>query len=566
MTRYSTHVSDLATPQNRAARPEQVKNSAGGYVFTVDKWVRLDRFLILGSEGGTYYATEKKLTLENATCIRECLAEDGLRLVRRLVEISDAGRAPKNDPAIFALAMAAGAKDPVVRQAALGALPKICRIGTHLFHFAQDVEGFRRWGRSLRRAIAAWYTDKPVDKLAVQLVKYQQRDGWGHRDLLRLSHPTFSGLLEDSKARHAALRWATAGASGLGRPNAKRGGATAHAEALPGIIQAFEEIHSEGMSVKRAVELIRTHNLPHECVPNEMKGKPEIWEAMLESMGITAVIRNLGKMTAVGLLKPMSKATAKVVAMLTDVPTLFKGRVHPMSILLALKTYASGRGFKGSLTWLPVREIVDALDEGFYLSFQTIDPTGKSFLLALDVSGSMDEKIGGTNLSCREATAALAMVTARSEKRWHCVAFTAAGPGRQYGGKWGGGAPKLTPLDISPRQRMDDVIATIQKLPMGGTDCAQPMLYALKEKLEVDVFTVLTDNETWHGDIHPFQALAQYRRECNAPHAKLVVVGMTATNFTIADPSDAGMLDVVGFDAAAPGIIADFAATREIQS
>ena len=40
--------------------------------------------------------------------------------------------------------------------------------------------------------------------------------------------------------------------------------------------------------------------------------------------------------------------------------------------------------------------------------------------------------------------------------------------------------------------------------------------------------------------------------------AKLVVVGMTATQFSIADPADPGMLDVVGFDAAAPEIISQF--------
>jgi 60 kDa SS-A/Ro ribonucleoprotein len=39
----------------------------------------------------------------------------------------------------------------------------------------------------------------------------------------------------------------------------------------------------------------------------------------------------------------------------------------------------------------------------------------------------------------------------------------------------------------------------------------------------------------------------------------LVVVGLTATNFSIADPNDSGMLDVVGFDASAPNVIADFA-------
>jgi 60 kDa SS-A/Ro ribonucleoprotein len=49
-----------------------------------------------------------------------------------------------------------------------------------------------------------------------------------------------------------------------------------------------------------------------------------------------------------------------------------------------------------------------------------------------------------------------------------------------------------------------------------------------------------------------------YREKMNIP-AKLCVVAMTSTGYSIADPNDAGMLDVVGFDAAAPQIMADFA-------
>lgn len=94
---------------------------------------------------------------------------------------------------------------------------------------------------------------------------------------------------------------------------------------------------------------------------------------------------------------------------------------------------------------------------------------------------------------------------------------------------------------------------------MGGTDCALPMLYAAARKLEVDVFHIYTDNETWAGGIHPFQALRQYREQTGIP-AKLVIVAMTSTGFSIADPNDAGMLDVAGFDSAAPAVIADFAA------
>ena len=51
-----------------------------------------------------------------------CLAEDGARVVRRAVEISESGRAPKNDPALFVLAMAAGLGDDATRAAALAAL------------------------------------------------------------------------------------------------------------------------------------------------------------------------------------------------------------------------------------------------------------------------------------------------------------------------------------------------------------------------------------------------------------------------------------------------------------
>ena len=69
---------------------------------------------------------------------------------------------------------------------------------------------------------------------------------------------------------------------------------------------------------------------------------------------------------------------------------------------------------------------------------------------------------------------------------------------------------------------------------------------------------VLTDSETWAGATHPMQALWRYRQKLEIP-AKLVVCGMVANRFTIADPDDAGTLDVVGFDTATPQLLSDFA-------
>jgi 60 kDa SS-A/Ro ribonucleoprotein len=95
-------------------------------------------------------------------------------------------------------------------------------------------------------------------------------------------------------------------------------------------------------------------------------------------------------------------------------------------------------------------------------------------------------------------------------------------------------------------------------LPMGGTDCALPMLYAMDQKLKVDVFCIYTDSETWAGEIQPVQALDQYRQKMGIP-AKLVVVGMTSNGFSLADPSDSGMLDCVGFSTDTPTVISNFA-------
>jgi 60 kDa SS-A/Ro ribonucleoprotein len=202
---------------------------------------------------------------------------------------------------------------------------------------------------------------------------------------------------------------------------------------------------------------------------------------------------------------------------------------------------------RGDSTWTPVPRITDALDAAFYASFGNVEPAGKRTMLALDVSGSMGwTAAGNLPLTCREASAAMAMVTVATEPETATVGFTS--------GHRGSG---LTQLDLSPRRRLDDVIRSISDLPFGGTDCALPIMVALQNAIEVDTFVVFTDNETWAGSIHPHQALRRYR-ESTGIDARLIVAGMAANEFTIADPSDPGMLDIAGMDSAVPTMIADF--------
>lgn len=562
--RYAKHVNKRATRQTEAipGDTKQVKNNAGGYVYAVDKWMRLQRFLILGTDGGTFYVKERALTRENAAVVEACLAEDAGLTIETIVSVSDAGRAPKNDQAIFALALAASTQNPdakglassAIRLRALAALPRVCRIPTHLFHFVEYVKALRGFGRGLRRAIQDWYARWTPDQMAYEVVKYQQRDGWSHRDVLRQVHPKLS-------AEHqAVLRWAVGAASDSPRlvsrksqGHKKDNGVTygPAAAALPGIISAFEE--AKTASAPRLIQLIRTSNLSREMLPTEALNRVDVWEALLENMPYTAMLRNLGKMSSIGLVASGSKASKTVAARLADTSQLRKSRVHPMAVLNALRVYRAGHGDKGKLTWKTVANVADALDAAFYESFGNVTPTGKSLMLALDVSGSMSAHIAGTGLTCREAAAAMALITANVEPNHFFVGFCAA-TGRSSWGR----RDVVTELPISPRQRLDDVVAHISNLPFGGTDCALPMIHATEKKLDVDSFLVFTDSETWAGGIHPNQALRRYREKLNKPGASSVVVGMTATEFTIADPKDPLMLDVVGFDTATPQAISTF--------
>ena len=556
---YAKMFNRRVTPQSQPIPgSNQVRNSGGGFSWEVDDWTRFDRFLILGAEGGTYYITERDLVKQNHDAIVCCIKADGVRAVNRIVEISGAGRAPKNDPAIFALALVASHGDAEAKALAFENLGKVCRIGTHLFHFAEYVNALRGWGRGLRNAVGRWYVRREADELARQAVKYQQRDGWSHADLLRLAHPKAPSAQHD-----AVFRWMLAGADSLGEREVKRNvrGENRVAKygavgALPKAIEAFEQAKRATMAGE-IVNLIGEFDLPREAIPTQWLNEAVVWEALLERMPMMAMIRNLGKMTSIGLLGPFSEAKKLIVRKLRGATALKRARIHPLAVLVAQKIYAQGHGDKGALKWSPVTAIVDALDEAFYATFQNVEPCRKPLLLALDVSGSMAQSmIAGSCISAREASAAMALITAATEPECEIIAFSAPGTGR-YGGMHGGGEPGITRVNISPRMRLAEVIKMIEAIPMGGTDCAMPMVWATRNKLNVSAFVTYTDSETWAGYIHPAQALRQYR-DGFVSDAKAVVVGMTSNGFTLADPNDRGMMDVVGFDTSVPAVIAHF--------
>lgn len=524
----------------RPLREGEIATHEGGIAHEASNWTRLRRFLILGSEGGNFYTPQQDLTIENVGVVTACLNEDAQRTIEEIVAISDAGRAPKNEPAILALAMATLHQNLLTRKLAFGVVNNVCRTGTHILHFASYREALGGgWGRGMRTAIGTWFTAQSPRDLAYQAVKYPSRDGWALADLLRLSHPKPQNFTQKELMRWIVDREISFGSEFDAETN--------QFMFWWAVAQNADE---------DTATAIREGRLPREAVPTQKLNDPAVWDALLADMPMTAMIRNLGKMSNVGLLTIGSDAERTIAERLLDAERLKKARVHPISILNALRVYEQGKGDKGSLTWTPSKRVINALDEAFYLAFGTVTPTNKRTVLALDVSGSMDgSKVVGMNLSAREASAALAMVTMAVEPQAQVVAYS----------------HELVGVELRPSMRLDEVIRTLRGIPMGGTYCSLPIMLAAQANVAVDLFVSYTDSETWNGggyggyfggsrapETTASEALRMYRQQTGI-EARHAVVAMSANKFSIADPKDPGQLDIAGCDAATPQLIADFA-------
>lgn len=526
------------TPQTSKAAKGQKKNSAGGYSFKTSKLEGIKRFLLLGTDGSSYLSSSK-MTADRATDLIKALSSDATThraIVDLIVEYSTEGRAVKQSPGLFALAVATTHGEDTSRAYAYAALPKVARTASTLFEFLSYRLMFGAWSMGLRKAIARWYTEKSPEQIAFQGVKYRQREGWTHRDVLRSAHPKPKNDDYDDIFRYLS-------------------GKDGYAAALPSVVYGYEK--AKTVKGKELVKVIEETRVPWEALPTEALNDKAVWKALFEnkSLPLGALIRQLPRLTRLGMFDPMGGGfTEQVIARLTDEAELQKARIHPIGILTSLSTYESGRG-QGS-TWVPNQKIAAALDEAFYKSFKYAEPSNKRFMFAIDLSASMTWNKISANLDSRDIAGALALVALNTEPYTMVTGFTAGGYGVNNGGRFASG---ISELSINKNMRLQDVTGYISRQRAGGTDAALPMLYAAEQKLDVDTFVVVTDNETWAGRIHPHEALLRYRKAMGKPEAQMIVLATTATRFSIADPKDPNSLDIPGFDAAVPKVISEFA-------
>lgn len=525
------------TPVGEKWSDYQVKNNSGGYVYQVDNKNRLERFLILGTDGGTYYVNEKDITKQNVDFLVKLISNDPKLVLDTVLDVSSNGRAYRNDAAIFVLALVLVHGSRSDKSIAASITPQIARTATHVFELAQYLENLGGWGRAKRTAIVNWFTSKTRDDLAYQAVKYRQRNGWTLRDLMRLSHPVG---VDQSVGKFILGKYA--------------GKFSDYDPSMPGIIHGFTEMQNNSDLDDVLETLNRYPSLPWETVPTQFLKEPAVWKKIFlnNQLNGQALVRNVTRMAKIGAFEDSWFRNAYA-SKLADETMIARTKVHPLQYLLASVTYDQGQMDRHNgyywiadrrKSWTTRQTISDALSAGFDASFKTVVPAGKQTMIGLDVSGSMSSPALGIDLSAAEVAAAMAMVTLRTEPNTHIYGF----------------ANSLTKFNFTNKDSFATILSKTRNLNFGSTNPSLLMNHAQSRKIDVDTFIIITDNEVNTGN-HPSQALRSYRGNMGKD-AKLVVVGVTATDFTIADPNDRGMLDVVGFDTNAPKVIADFSAGR----
>lgn len=509
----------------------QVENNTGGYVFGVTPQKRLERFLIFGTDGGSYYVTETDLTKQNVDFIINLIKTDASMVLDTVYEVSTTGRSYRNSAAIFVLALLLNHADNSTKQKAVDYAPSIARTATMVYELAEFIEKLGGWGRAKRRAVAQWFTSKTPEDLAYQAVKYRQRNGWTLRDLMRLSHPV--GV--DQRLGNFILDKGSVTAFGTGD-----------------ILTGFEMMQ-KASSAKNVIEILGLYpNLPWETIPTQFLKDVEVWKVLFYNNSINgqALLRNVVRLAKIGAFNDI-KFAGDYAKKISDKAMIARTRLHPVQYLLAGLTYQRGQRDRNAYasysssynkTWSNNTKISEALNAGFYDSFANVTPSGVPIRVGVDVSGSMSWGSAiGADVTAAEGAALMALVTAKVEPYVEIVGF----------------ANTLRDLGISPADSFESVIRKTKINNFGSTD---PSLLIRTASNSAEAFLVITDNEVNSGT-HPSRELVKYRSRTGLD-AKLVVMGMTATNFTIADPNDAGMMDVAGFDASAPKVVSDFIAGK----
>jgi 60 kDa SS-A/Ro ribonucleoprotein len=502
---------------NPLTKPVEVKNNCGISIYQISPEQRLRRFLILGTDSNTYYQSAKELTIENCEAIIKIIKDDSQLVLTTLIDVVQTKAAPRQPPVILLayLLHRYGCHD--VRNELIKLTKDMFHTPTDVFTLCNYIEKIdKKWNRSLKQLVSAYYK-KPVTDLEYVMNKYQQREGFCHRDVMRLTH------MKPEAGQEEIFHY-------IAKINATTPEEVPDSLPLTKIVKA---IHCGRADALQCLDVVP--GLTWEMLPTASLNNVEVLKRLLPKMPTRAFLRNLTRFVIAGI-DPQ--------ALVDRIEHL--QWIHPCHILNTWMAFKQGSSAHNDRTWKVDGKINLALEKAFNNALGFTDMPDKRVFITLDVSPSMQSgKCGATNLTPMGASIALAGPFA------HMDATTI--------GAFAGVENNIAVFDKAWCKTYEGFqkIVTHASQGWGRTDCALPMAIAYDHDQFFDAFIIITDNETNTRNVSPMQMLYKYRAKMN-PNAKLIVVSMIANDFTIANPEDPCCLDVVGWDTNIPMVINSF--------
>lgn len=513
--KFYTKPQDTPISQPIPGREDEMKkNFAGGIVFKASPFVALNRWLLTGSMSNAFYQSKEEMTGDNIKLLKDCIAQHPSKVAELIFYASNKGIS-NHTPILALVYLSMG--DFVAKKEFRKLFSHIIRNASHLYEFMSYVKALRGMGKTIHKAIRNWLEDKEAKELEYQFLKYQNRYNWTGRDVLRMIKPKSQDELKQLVYRWVVGKYTLINdyASSLER------------------INAYENLKKVDYPESEIAVMIGAYNLTHEMIPANVKRTPKIWDALYQKMPLHATIRNLGNLTEKGI---MSIENVDVLEKRLSIENLKRGRVHPLVLASAYKIYSMGGTLgRSKLMWRPISRINDIFEDAIENAFECLEPTGKQFYLALDVSASMrwaSHMINNLWLLPGEVAAIMALATIKAEKNYFIGCFS----------------NQFKPLpDIRKGMSFHDMNGVMRAQPFGGTNAGSAYQYAIDNKIYADVFVMYTDGESWLGG-QPSQLLAKYRDKIN-PNAKAIYITLCAygDHITLVDPKDDKSYDLAGF-------------------
>lgn len=517
---YSFKTDPSKTPISRplpGREKEMKKNLAGGYAFKADDFVALRRWLLTGSLNDAYYQGRRELTDLNLELLDKLVEVDPEKVAEEILYATDHGI--NNHTPILALVYLSKGEFKA-KKAFRDIFSNVIRTASHLYEFMNYTKHLRGMGKTIHKAVKSWIYNKNARDLEYQFLKYQNRYGWTGRDVLRTIKPKPLGPGQDN-----IFRWV------VGKMDSPDDFTVRHLKR----INAYEFLKSESVEDKDVIRMIRDYSLTHEMIPANVKRTRAVWETLFEKMPIGATLRNLGNLTNKDVFGRVENVD--ILESRFTKEGIKVGRIHPLNLVSASLIYsAGGEAGRSKLDWVPVSRVQDILEVAIKHAFESLEPTGKFFFHAVDISPSM---LGADNeqlwMTAADIAGVLALATAKAEKNYFI----------------GGFAKTFVPLPFTKDMRYRDALGQNYMrglgINWGGTNAGSAYQYAIDNNVFVDTFCFWTDGENWVGH-HPAVKLKEYRNKIN-PDAKAIYMTLVphGDQISLVDPKDPDSYDVAGF-------------------